>query len=170
LIISARRPDFAFLIAHPAHVVALSFGAGLVPWAPGTFGTLAAFPLYWLLDAWLTPLAVAFTAVPLFVVGMYACATTARNLGVKDPGAICWDETVAFLPLIALTHDSLLLQAIAFAAFRLFDILKPFPIRQLDQALEGGFGIMLDDAVAAMYAYVVIVVLVLANARLGFLA
>lgn len=162
------RPDLKFLLSHPAHFIALGFGAGLAPFAAGTWGTLAAFPIYWLLVLVMQPLAIALLCVPLFFIGVWASATTARNMKVKDPNAICWDEIVAFLPLLALTHDSIALQVLAFFAFRLFDVVKLPPASWVDQHVEGGFGIMLDDLFAAMYTYVVIGIAVIAAQKMGW--
>ncbi|MCM2326266.1 MAG: phosphatidylglycerophosphatase A [Lysobacter sp.] len=163
---TSRRPDARFLVAHPAHFIALGFGAGLAPRAPGTAGTLAALAMYWLLALVLPPLAIAFLAVPLFFVGVWACGVAGRNLGVEDHGAFVWDEIVAFLPLAALASASIWLQALAFALFRLFDIWKPFPIRQFEARVKGGLGVMLDDLLAACYTYLVLVILVIAIHRL----
>ncbi len=151
---TSRRPDARFLLGHPAHFIALGFGSGLAPRAPGTFGTLAAVALYWALAPFLPPLAIAFLAIPLFFVGVWACDVTGRDLGVPDHGAMVWDEIVAFLPLAALASASWMLQALAFALFRLFDIWKPYPIRGLERHVKGGLGVMIDDVVAAFYAYV----------------
>lgn len=150
----SRAPDARFLLAHPAHFIALGFGAGLVPKAPGTLGTLLALPLAWALGLVLPPLAVAFAAIPLFFLGVWACEVTGRNLGVADHSAMVWDEVVAFLPLAALASASIVLQLVAFALFRLFDIWKPFPIRELEKGIKGGLGVMIDDVVAAFYAYI----------------
>ncbi|NJD87313.1 MAG: phosphatidylglycerophosphatase A [Betaproteobacteria bacterium] len=163
---TSRRPDARFLLAHPAHFIALGFGAGLAPFAPGTFGTLAALGLYWLLALALHPLVIAFLAIPLFFVGVWACGVAGRNLGVEDHGALVWDEIVAFLPLAALVSGSLFLQALAFALFRLFDVWKPFPIRHFEARVKGGFGVMLDDLLAACYAYLVLIVVIVAVHRL----
>ena len=163
---TSRRPDARFLVAHPAHFIALGFGAGLAPRAPGTAGTLAALGLYWVLAQALPPLAIAFLAVPLFFVGVWACGVAGRNLGAEDHGALVWDEIVAFLPLAALASASLWLQAIAFLLFRLFDIWKPFPIRHFEARVKGGLGVMLDDLLAACYAYLVLAILVIAIHRL----
>src|ERR1700682_480455 len=119
---TSRGPDARFLVAHPAHFIALGFGSGLARKAPGTFGTLAAFPLYWALALVLPPLAIAYLAIPLFFVGVWACDVTGRDLGVQDHGAMVWDEIVAFLPLLAVSSQSIWLQLVAFALFRLFDI------------------------------------------------
>ena len=149
------EPDWAFLLAHPAHFLALGFGSGLAPKAPGTAGTLAAFPLYWMLAAhpfyWLW--IVAFLAV-----GVWACEVTGRDLGVHDHGGMVWDEIAAFLMVLPFAPVAVLgaplALALAFALFRLFDIWKPFPIAWLDARIPGGFGVMLDDVLAAGYAIV----------------
>jgi phosphatidylglycerophosphatase A len=158
---TSRTPDARFLFAHPAHFIALGFGSGLAPRAPGTFGTLAAIALYWLLALVLPPLAIAFLAIPLFFVGVWACGVTARDLGAQDPGCIVIDEIAAFLPLAALASASLWLQLVAFALFRLFDIWKPFPIRELEARVKGGMGVMIDDVAAAFYAYLVFVIFII---------
>jgi phosphatidylglycerophosphatase A len=151
---TSPRPDLRFLVAHPAHFIALGFGAGLAPVAPGTFGTLVALPIVWALGHFLPPLAIAACAVPLFFVGVWACEVTGRDLGVPDHGAMVWDEVVAFIPLAALASAAWWLQLIAFAIFRLFDIWKPYPIRDLERHVKGGMGVMVDDVVAAFYAYI----------------
>ena len=116
--------------------------------------------LYFPLALFLPPLAIAFLAIPLFFVGIWVCGVTGRALGVEDHGSIVWDEVVAFLPLAALASSSLLQQALAFALFRLFDIWKPFPIRQFERQVKGGLGVMLDDLIAACYAYLVFIIIV----------
>jgi len=157
---TSRRPDLRFLVSHPAHFIALGFGVGLVPWAPGTFGTLASLGLYYALATFLDPLVIAFCALPLFFVGIWACNVTGRDLGAHDHGSMVWDEIVAFLPLAAVSFKAWWLQAIAFALFRAFDIWKPPPIRQLEGALQDGFGVMVDDMVAAFYAYITFVIFI----------
>jgi phosphatidylglycerophosphatase A len=145
----------------------MGFGAGLVPVAPGTVGTLAALALYWLLALALPPLAIAFLAVPLFFVGVWACGVAGRNLGTEDHGAFVWDEIVAFLPLAALASASPWLQALMFALFRLFDIWKPFPIRRVERQVKGGLGVMLDDLLAGCYAYLCFILVVIAGRSLA---
>ena len=171
---TSSRPDVRFLLSHPAHFIALGFGSGLAPRAPGTFGTLAAVALYWLLALALPPLAIAFVAIPLFFVGIWAADLTARDLGVADHGSIVIDEIAAFLPLAAfaalgqkMVSDTIIFQAVAFGLFRLFDIWKPFPIRLFEQRLKGGFGVMFDDLIAACYAYVVLIMLVVGQHHLS---
>lgn len=139
------------MLRHPAHFLAFGFGAGLVPVAPGTAGTLLAFPLFW----WIAPRLAAgeFFALlaVMFVAGIWACAKTGRALGVADYGGMVWDEVVAFLLVLYFTPDSYYWQACAFLLFRVFDILKPQPIRYYDRTFKNGFGVMLDDLVAAFY-------------------
>ena len=157
---TSRAPDVRFLFSHPAHFIALGFGSGLAPKAPGTFGTLAGLGLYYVLALALPPLFVAFLAIPLFFVGIWACDKTGRDLGVKDHGAMVWDEIVAFLPLAAVASASIMLQAVAFVLFRIFDIWKPPPIRMLEARIEGGLAVMIDDIVAGFYAYVCFVIFI----------
>lgn len=155
-----RRPGVGFLLAHPAHFVALGFGTGLSPVAPGTVGTLLAFPFYAVLDYWFAPEWVAAAIAAFFVLGIWACGRTGRDLGVADHGGMNWDEVVAFLAVLFLAPPGLAWQAAAFGLFRLFDVAKPPPIRHVDRKLKSGFGVMLDDVVAAFYT-----VLVLAAAK-----
>ncbi|MEQ1590918.1 MAG: phosphatidylglycerophosphatase A [Thiobacillaceae bacterium] len=150
-------PDFKFMLARPAHFIALGFGSGLAPKAPGTFGTLVGFPVYFLLQA-LSPNMASLVALLAagFILGIWASARTSRALGVADHGAIVWDEIIAFAMVLSVTPVSVLWYGVAFAAFRFFDILKPWPIRQFDARLKNGFGVMFDDVLAAFYAVVVI--------------
>ena len=150
----AARPTPAFAFSHPAHVLAFGFGAGLSPLAPGTAGTALAWVLGWLLGGIYAPSLIVALAAVLFVVGVWACGVTGRRLGAADHGAMVWDEMVAFLLVIALIPRELAWQAGAFALFRIFDILKPPPIRSLERRFHNGFGVMLDDLVAAGYVLV----------------
>ena len=154
---TSRKPDPSFLFARPAHFLALGFGSGLITPAPGTWGTLAALPLAALLQ-WLgiSGGALALLTLPLFLLGIWLCDVTGRALGVADSGHIVWDEIVAMLLVLAMVPATPLWWGLAFAAFRLFDIFKPWPIRWLDRHVHGGFGVMLDDAVAALFATLLI--------------
>jgi phosphatidylglycerophosphatase A len=156
----AIQPTFRFLIAHPAHFFALGFGSGLAPRAPGTFGTLAAWLLYpfvrlVFVSDWAFLLFLAWS----FVVGIFAIEIAGHRLGEIDHGGIVWDEFVAMWLVLFLTPAGWLWQIAAFVLFRLFDIVKPPPIRQCDARLKNGFGVMFDDILAAAYALIVIAIL-----------
>ena len=150
---TTSRPDFKFLFAHPAHLIAFGFGSGLAPKAPGTVGTLLGLPLFWLIAA-VTPDLTnrIILLLATFLLGVWACGRTGRALGVADHGGMVWDEIVAFALVLLFTPASWLWIALAFALFRLFDILKPWPIRFADTHLKNGFGVMFDDLLAAGYA------------------
>jgi len=153
------RPTASFAFRHPAHIIALGFGAGLFPWAPGTMGTLLAIPLWWLIAAaGLEPLLLLALIAWLYGIGVWACGVTGRNLGVADHGAMCWDEVVAFLLVLALVPADPWWQAAAFLLFRVFDVVKPPPIRQLEMRMKCGFGVMFDDILAAGYTLLVLAV------------
>jgi len=152
----AIQPSWRFMLCHPAHVIALGAGAGLVPVAPGTAGTLLALPLYWLLASSCTAVTVLGVIAGGFVLGVWACGTTGRALGVADHGAMVWDEVVAFALVLVFTPAGWQWQAGAFLLFRLFDILKPPPIRYFDRRLKSGFGVMFDDLLAAFYTLLVL--------------
>jgi phosphatidylglycerophosphatase A len=156
--VSGARPTAGFLLAHPAHFLALGLGTGLAPLAPGTVGTLLAIPLYAVLGRWLSPLGILALIPVLFALGVWACGRTGRDLGAADHSGMNWDEIVAYLFVLVFTPAGLAWQAFAFVAFRCFDILKPPPIRHLDRTVKGGFGVMLDDLVAAFYALLLIAV------------
>ena len=136
----APRPGVGFLLAHPAHFIALGFGTGLSPFAPGTVGTLLAFPLYAVLAYWFAPEWVGAAIAAFFLIGIWACGRTGRDLGVADHGGMNWDEVVAFLGVLVFTPPGLAWQAAAFVAFRFFDIAKPPPIRRHRPVGEGRAG------------------------------
>jgi phosphatidylglycerophosphatase A len=143
-------PNRHFLFSNPAHFLALGFGSGLAAKAPGTFGTLVAIPLF--LALMLTPqLAHVIIIACLFFIGIPICAQTSRALGVSDHGSIVWDEIVAFMLVLEFTPLFWAWWVVAFLLFRLFDIWKPFPIRQFEARLKWGFGVMFDDLLAAVY-------------------
>ena len=150
------RPQARFAFSHPAHFIALGFGAGLSPFAPGTAGTLLAIPLWWLIRGDTDPLMLLGLLALLFALGVWACGVTGRHLGVSDHGAMCWDEIVAFLLVLAIAPDDPWWQAAAFFLFRAFDVVKPPPIRQLEMRFKGGFGVMFDDLLAAGYTLLVL--------------
>ncbi len=152
------RPTWRFMLSRPAHLVAFGFGAGLIPFAPGTFGTLLAFPLYWLIFPHVGAIAFLLLILLLFVLGIWACEVTGQAIGAADHGGLVWDETVAFLLVLYFVPASPYWQAAAFLLFRLFDIVKPPPIRHYDRTLKSGFGVMLDDLIAAFYTLLVLAI------------
>ena len=158
------RPSWHFVFRHPAHCIAFAGGVGLFPSAPGTLGTLAAFPLFWYLDRYLLPYQFLGLLGLLFGLGVWACGRTGRMLRVPDHPGMVWDEVVAFMLVLFFTPDDLLWQAFAFLLFRAFDILKPPPIRYYDTHMKNGAGVMLDDLIAAFYT---LLVLAAASALLG---
>jgi phosphatidylglycerophosphatase A len=142
-------------LQHPAHFFGLGFGSGLAPKAPGTLGTLVGFPLFWLISIYAFPTQLIIITV-LFLVGIYFCGVTGKALGVADHGGIVWDEIVAMMLVLAFTPNQWQWWLVAFLLFRLFDIWKPYPIRQCDAKLKNGFGVMFDDLLAALYAILAI--------------
>jgi phosphatidylglycerophosphatase A len=145
------RPDRTFLFAHPAHCIALGFGAGLASKAPGTWGTLVAVPFFALVSHWGMAGALVLAAA-LFAIGVWAAGVTGRALGASDHGGIVIDEIAAFVLVLAFTPHAWPWWIAAFAIFRFFDIAKPWPIRLADRTIKGGFGVMFDDLLAALYA------------------
>lgn len=157
------RPGARFMLAHPAHFLALGFGSGLSPVAPGTAGTLWAWLAFAVLQPWMTDARWAVLLALALPLGWWVCSVTARNLRVLDPSPIVWDEIVAFwLVLWLVTPAGWWAQLAAFALFRFFDAVKPGPVGWADQLFHGvdpatdpaawrkaGFGIMFDDLVAA---------------------
>ncbi len=145
------------LLKNPIHALALGFGSGLAPRAPGTFGTLVGVGLYWLLQSMALSLTIYIALiVGCFFAGIWICQYTANALGVHDHPAIVWDEVVGYLITMMFAPSGWLWMLIGFALFRLFDIWKPWPIRVIDRCMHGGLGIMLDDVLAAVYAAIVL--------------
>lgn len=135
----------------PVQFLAFGFGSGLAPKAPGTFGTLAAVPIYWLLAQWGSGIYAAAVLVAL-IAGIWICEAASRQLRVHDHPGIVWDEFVGYwIAMFALPLDWVWMLA-GFVIFRVFDIIKPWPIGALDKRMAGGFGIMIDDVVAGVMA------------------
>jgi phosphatidylglycerophosphatase A len=162
-----RKPSWRFALSHPAHAIALGFGSGLSPVAPGTVGTLWAWVAFLVLQPHLDAVQWAWLIVASFVVGCWACTISARHLAVADPSAIVWDEIVAFwIVLWLVTPASLWAQFVAFVLFRIFDAAKPGPVAWADALFKvrrgqpigwaQGFGILFDDLVAALCTLLVI--------------
>jgi phosphatidylglycerophosphatase A len=134
------------------------FGSGRLPWAPGTWGSLAALPFAWLIVFYGGLGALVIASLVVFGVGCWAADMAVRETHAKDPGWIVIDEVVGqWLTLLAAPLDPLFYAA-GFLLFRLFDIWKPWPIGLADRRLGGGFGIMVDDVLAAVYAAIVLVI------------
>jgi len=146
---------------NPWHFLAFGFGAGAMPVAPGTFGTLIAVPVYLLLAPLSWPYYLLVVLLLLLLPGIWLCHVTARDIGVHDHSGIVWDEIVGYLLTMAAAPPGWLWIVLGFILFRVFDIVKPWPIRLADQRVSGGFGIMLDDVIAALYAWLVLQLLVL---------
>jgi phosphatidylglycerophosphatase A len=147
------------VLHRPAHFIAFGGGVGLAPFAPGSFGTLLAWPIFWLLWPDLGDLSYLAVLAILFAIGVWACDVTGRALGVSDHGGMVWDETVAFLLVLFFVAPlGGYWQICAFLLFRFFDILKPPPIRYFERAFKGGWGVMIDDIVAAFYTLIVLAV------------
>jgi phosphatidylglycerophosphatase A len=150
----------ASVLRNPVHLLAFGFGSGLAPKAPGTCGTLAAVPLYLLLNQ--LPLgAYALALIVLFGFGIWICDKTAKDLGVHDHGGIVWDEFVGYWITMLAAPPQWWWIVVGFVLFRFFDIVKPFPISWLDKRVHGGIGIMLDDAVAGSFAWLCLQLLAL---------
>jgi phosphatidylglycerophosphatase A len=152
----STRPDWRLISSHPAYFLAFGLGTGLSPKAPGTVGTLLGYPLYFLLAAVLPTPGVLASLLFAFIVGIAICDMAGKAVGVADHGGIVWDEIVAMALVLCLSPSGLGWWAGCFVAFRVFDILKPWPIRYFDQRWKNGFGVMFDDLLAAGYAILVI--------------
>ena len=161
-LVPAVRPTSSFLVAHPAHLLALGFGAGLSPVAPGTVGTLWAWLAYLALAPVLGPAGMGWLILGSLAAGWWACTRTARGLGSADPSAIVWDEVVSFWLILWLVMPTGWAgQLAAFLLFRFFDAVKPGPVAWADRTFKGigwrgGFGIFADDLLAAFCTLLVI--------------
>ena len=161
---AVMRPTLRFMFAHPAHLIALGFGAGLSPVAPGTAGTLWAWVAWLLLARFFSPGELGLLIAASLLVGWWACTVTAQHMRLLDPGNIVWDEVVAFwIVLWLLLPAGFWAQLTAFALFRLFDAVKPGPVAWADSLFHGfgwrgGFGILFDDLVAALCTLLLIAV------------
>lgn len=171
------RPTASFMLRHPAHWLALGFGSGLSPKAPGTVGTLWSWLSFLVLSQWLSQAQWGLVIIGSLLIGIWACTVTARHMGSADPGAIVWDEVVAFwIVLWLLTPAAWWVQLTAFALFRYFDAAKPGPVGWADRRYKmrpgqaigwrQGFGILFDDLVAALCTLLVIAIALAIENRL----
>ena len=156
------RPNVAFMLAHPAHAIALGWGSGLSPKAPGTVGSLWGWLSWLVLQSTLTQPVQAMVIAMALLVGWWACTVTARHMGISDPGAIVWDEIIAMWVILFLVMPAGFWgQFTAFALFRFFDAVKPGPVAWADRLFKGfgwrgGWGIIWDDLVAAFCTVLII--------------
>ncbi|WP_039911888.1 phosphatidylglycerophosphatase A family protein [Cellvibrio mixtus] len=148
---NTNTPSLKQVFTNPYHFFAFGFGSGLAPKAPGTFGTLAAIPIFLLIQDLPLHLYVSWLVVT-FALGVFWCDRSSRQLGVHDHGGIVWDEFVGFWMTMLMAPAGLIWVLLGFVLFRIFDILKPWPISWLDKKVHGGFGIMIDDFLAGVYA------------------
>ena len=139
------------ILSDPVLFLAFGFGSGLAKKAPGTFGTLAAIPVYLLFELTGMPVFSLLTVI-VTVVGVWLCGAAAEKLGEHDFGGIVWDEIAGYLITMWLAPVSWQTVIVGFILFRFFDILKPWPIKWLDRQVQGGFGIMIDDVLAGVFA------------------
>lgn len=140
------------MLRDPACLLAFGLGSGLAPRLPGTMGTLAAIPLYLVAVHWLPLWAYLTMILAAFVLGVYICDRAAHKLGVHDHGGIVWDEFVGYWLTMVSAPPGWLWIVVGFVLFRIFDMAKPWPIQAVDRRVSGGFGIMLDDALAGLAA------------------
>jgi len=143
------------VLRDPVNFLAFGFGTGLAPVAPGTFGSIPGVLLFWLTLEFGLYVQLGIAAV-LALTGIWICGESARRIGVHDHGGIVWDEITGMYITLLVAPFTVTGWVLAFALFRAFDIVKPWPIRDLDHRLGGGSGIMLDDLVAALYAAVIL--------------
>ncbi|MCU7904489.1 MAG: phosphatidylglycerophosphatase A [Candidatus Thiodiazotropha sp. (ex Epidulcina cf. delphinae)] len=143
---------------NPVHLVAFGFGSGLLPKAPGTYGSLVGVPVYLLIRSLSTGYYL-ITVLAAFVLGVWICERTSRDLGVHDHQGIVWDEIVGYLVAMAAAPTGWGWVVVGFLLFRWFDIVKPWPIRWIDNKVGGGLGIMLDDLLAGIFAAVAMALL-----------
>jgi phosphatidylglycerophosphatase A len=148
-----NNPTLKALLTNPNHFFAFGFGSGLAPKAPGTAGTLVAIPIFWVIQDLSWPLYVSWLLVT-FVLGVVWCGRSSRALGVHDHGGIVWDEMVGYWLTMFFAPAGWQWMLLGFILFRFFDILKPWPIGAVDRRVHGGFGIMIDDVLAGVYAWI----------------
>ena len=151
----AQPMSFKQIWKHPVHLLAVGFGTGLVPKAPGTVGTLVGVAFYLILQHLTLPV-YGFTVLVLFVLGIWICQVAETDLGVKDHPAIVWDEIVGYMITMFAAPEGWLWVVIGFGLFRLFDIWKPWPISWVERKTSGGLGVMLDDVIAGMMSCVIL--------------
>lgn len=158
--ISQHKPTFGELIKRPVCLLGLGFGAGLAPFAPGTFGTLLALPIYYLMQD-LSLFSYLAITIAAFIGGIWICQQTADWLAADDPAAVVWDEIVGYMITMIAAPPGWQWMLAGLVLFRLFDIWKPWPISWADNKLHGGLGMMADDVIAGVFAIIIIQVSVI---------
>ncbi len=151
----APKATMRFVFAHPVHLLAFGFGSGLTPLAPGTAGTLLAIPLYLGMQNLPDTVYLGLTGLML-IAGIRICGQTGSALNSKDPKGIVWDEIVGYLLTMMMAPPGWVWVISGFLIFRFFDIVKPWPVSWADRRLNGGLGIMMDDAIAGLYGCLVL--------------
>ena len=143
-------------LGNPAVLLGTWFGIGLLPLAPGTFGALAAMPVGWLVTSYFGRPALLLLAIGVFALGVWCADVCARRIGVSDPSAVVIDEVAGQWLVLLVVPQDLFYYMAAFLAFRIFDIWKPFPVSWAERSFRGGFGVMIDDVLAAGYACIIL--------------
>jgi phosphatidylglycerophosphatase A len=139
------------VFTNPLYFVAFGFGSGLAPKAPGTFGTIAALPIFLLISNLHPAIYTGFVLVALGA-GVFICESVAADMKIKDPSSIVWDEFVGLWIALFMLPSGWYWLVAGFILFRFFDILKPWPVSYFDNELKGGLGIMMDDVAAGLYS------------------
>jgi phosphatidylglycerophosphatase A len=161
------RARLGLPLRHPAMLLATWFGVGLIPIAPGTWGSLAALPFAWVIRSIWGTIGLAVGTALVFFAGCWAAETVTKAGGIKDPGAVVIDEVAGqWLALLAAPRDPFA-WVLTFVLFRIFDIWKPWPVRWADRDVAGGLGVMLDDLLAAAYAALVLSALLMIGGMFG---
>lgn len=153
-------PTWHFISTRPIYFLAFGLGTGLSPKAPGTVGTLVGYPLYFVLIAFLPFNAAVGTLAFLYLIGIWICDVTGKAVGLADHSGIVWDEIVAMALVLCFSPQNIYGYIGAFLAFRMFDIIKPWPINLVDEHMDNGHGVMLDDLLAAIYSIALIQLIV----------
>jgi phosphatidylglycerophosphatase A len=152
---TSPKVNFLTLLKKPVCFLGLGFGSGLASKAPGTFGTLAAIPIYCLMQD-LSLLNYLVVTLVAFIAGIWICQLSANWLGKEDPSAVVWDEIVGYMVTMTAAPAGWQWMVVGFVLFRIFDILKPWPISYLDRNIHGGLGIMIDDVIAGIFSLAIL--------------
>ena len=152
-----KKLSHGFHITNPIFLISTWFGIGLIPLAPGTWGSLAALPIAWLITNHLGQTFLLVFIIFLFFLGLSTSEIYSKRTNDMDPKSIVIDEVVGQILVTTAIPLSFFWFLAAFILFRIFDILKPWPINQVDSKLKNALGVILDDVLAALYAGILIV-------------